>query len=74
MLRVHTRLLVQPGGPLVGDGLVLEAVARGHGRQEALHLRAHVVLDEPELHARPAQAAGRSTFSSTIPLSRPQQV
>lgn len=47
-------LLVQPGGPLVGHELVVKAVVHGHLRQEALHLRRHVVFDEPELHAVPA--------------------
>ena len=50
------RLLVQPGRPLVGHQLILEAVALRHVRQEALHLRRHVVLDEPELGARPARS------------------
>ena len=47
-------LLVEPGRPLVGHELVVEAVALGHVRQETLHLGGHVVLDEPHLDAAPA--------------------
>lgn len=56
MLPEVADLLVQPGGPFVSDKLVVKAVVGGHARQEALHLRRHVVLYEPELHPRPAHA------------------
>ena len=54
---MHTaaRLLVQPRGPLVGHELIVEVVVRGHVRHEGAHLRRHVILDEPELHAQPVQ-------------------
>ena len=48
---------MEPGGPFVGDEFILKPVVLGHVRQEALHLRGHVVLDEPELHPRPAHEA-----------------
>ena len=67
MLKEQADLLVEPGRPLVSDKLVLKAVVLRHERQEALHLRRHVVLDEPELHAVPAthgdvEAALSTTF------------
>mmetsp|Transcript_39866 Transcript_39866/g.94693 ORF Transcript_39866/g.94693 Transcript_39866/m.94693 type:complete len:313 (+) Transcript_39866:47-985(+) len=45
-------LFVQPARPLVGHELVLESVRLGKVREESLHLRAHVVFDEPELDRR----------------------
>lgn len=47
-------LFVQEGRPLVGDKLVVEVVVRSHFWDEALHLRGHVILDEPELDWIPA--------------------
>ena len=55
-------LLVEPGGPLVSDELVLKPVALRHVRQEPLELWRHVVLDEPELYARPARAQCSSWY------------
>ena len=46
---------MEPIRPLVGDIFIQEAVLGSHVRQEALHLRRHVVLDEPELDPVPAQ-------------------
>lgn len=43
-------LLVEEGGPLVGHKLVVELIMVCHLRYKPLHLRRHVVLDEPELY------------------------
>ena len=54
MLEEQADLLVEPRRPLIGDKLILKAIVLRHERQEALHLRRHVVLDKPELHTIPA--------------------
>ena len=57
----RTYLLVEPSRPLVGDKLVLKAIVLSHERQEALHLRRHVVLDEPKLHTIPAHVRNHAS-------------
>jgi hypothetical protein len=42
-------LLVEPVGPLICDKLVVKAVLLCHGRDDALVMWGHVVLDDPEL-------------------------
>ena len=52
---------MKPGWPFVGDEFIVKAILFRHVRQESLHLRWHIVLDEPHLHMIPAH---RSQYSA----------
>lgn len=47
-------LFMKPGRPFVGDKLIIKIKLLCHVRQESLHLRRHVILDEPYFDAIPA--------------------
>ena len=59
-------LFVQEGGPLVSDKLIVELVVCSHLRHKALHLRGHIVLDEPKFDWVPAAVSNPSSLWHTI--------